>query len=68
MPEDSCLLTTDVRKTVLAAWQEKKKDMMTHPFLGESVPLGLLPHLQAMLLARNIRGDLNDYPVFVLKS
>lgn len=68
MPEDSCLLTTDGRKKVLAAWQEKKKDMMTHPFLCESVPLGLLPHLQAMLLARNIRGDLNDYPVFVLKS
>lgn len=68
MPEGSCLLTTDGRKKVIAAWQERKKDEIIHPFLYESIQLGLLPHVQAMLLARNIRGDLNGYPVFLLKS
>lgn len=68
MPDKSCLLTVEGRKKVIAAWQERKKDELTHPFLNESIPLGLLPHVQAMLLARNLRGDLNDYPVFLLKS
>lgn len=53
------------RKTVLAAWQERKRETITHPFLKEKVELGLLPHIQAMLFARYIRGDLDDYPALV---
>ena len=48
------LLTDEGRKTVLSAWQERK-----HPFLDEIVPLGLVPYLQALLLARHLRGDLD---------
>lgn len=55
------------RKAVLAAWQEKKRDTLTHPFLGEKVPWGLVPYLQALLLARHLRGDLDAYPPFLWK-
>ena len=57
----------DARKTVLAAWQKKKQEQIVHPFLEEKVPVGLLPHLQALLLARHLRGDLDAYPPFILK-
>lgn len=50
------------RKTVLVAWQERKRDEFTHPFLGERTSIGLLVHLQARLLARHLRGDLDAYP------
>jgi CRISPR-associated protein Cas1 len=53
------------RKTVLVAYQERKRKELEHPFLGERVTLGLIPHLQARLLARHIRGDLDAYPAFV---
>lgn len=56
------LLTEAGRKIVLTAWQERKRQERTHPFLGESAPLGLVPHLQALLLARHLRGDLDAYP------
>ena len=52
-------------KEMLAKWQEKKQEQMTHPFLKERVTLGLLPLLQAQLLARYLRGDLNDYPALL---
>jgi len=55
------------RKTVLVAWQKRKQDEITHPFLGERTTVGLLPHLQAMLLARHLRGDLDAYPAFFWK-
>jgi len=60
-------LTDDARKTVLVAWTERKKEELRHPFLGESVTLGLVPHIQAQLLARHLRGDLDGYPPFVWK-
>lgn len=60
-------LTEDGRRTVLTAWQERKKDERQHPFLGESAPLGLVPHLQALLLARHLRGDLDGYPPWIWK-
>ncbi|KQZ84702.1 type I-C CRISPR-associated endonuclease Cas1 [Mesorhizobium sp. Root157] len=60
-------LTDEGRKTVLAAWQERKKQERQHAFLGESVPLGLVPHLQAQLLARHLRGDLDAYPPWFWK-
>ncbi len=53
------------RKTVLVAWQERKHDIITHPFLREKMEVGLLPHIQSMLLARTIRGDLDGYPPFI---
>ncbi len=60
-------MTEDARKRVLIAWQERKRDELRHPFLGESAPLGMLAHLQAQLLARHLRGDLDGYPGFIWK-
>ena len=45
----------------------QKKTEITHPFLNEKVPIGMLPHIQALLLARYLRGDLDNYPVFLIK-
>jgi CRISPR-associated protein Cas1 len=58
------LLTDDGRKEVLTAWQKRKQDEIDHPFLGEKIPIGLLLHAQALLLARHLRGDLDGYPPF----
>jgi CRISPR-associated protein Cas1 len=55
------------RKTVIVAYQERKKEEVAHPFLHRKVPVGLLPHVQARLLARHLRGDLTDYPAFVAR-
>lgn len=55
------------RKEVLLAWQKRKHEEIIHPYLEEKVPLGLVPYIQAMLLARHIRGDLEDYPPFFWK-
>lgn len=57
----------DARKTVLAAWQKRKQEEVTHPFLDEKTSVGLLVHLQARLLARHLRGDLDAYPPFFWK-
>lgn len=56
------LLTDDARRSVLTAWQERKKEERLHPFLQEKVPFGLVPYLQAQMLARHLRGDLDAYP------
>jgi CRISPR-associated protein Cas1 len=58
------LMDDDTRKAVLTAWQERKREEMIHPYLKERVPFGLIPHIQAMLLARYLRGDLDAYPPF----
>lgn len=60
-------LTDAARKTLLVAWQERKRVEVIHPYLQESVPVGLLPHCQAMLLARHIRGDTEHYTPYTLK-
>lgn len=60
-------LTDDARKTVLMAYQERKQDEITHPFLNEKMAIGLLPHYQALLLARHLRGDTAYYPPYLLK-
>ncbi|MET0372754.1 MAG: type I-C CRISPR-associated endonuclease Cas1c [Rhizorhabdus sp.] len=60
-------LTEAGRKAVLVAWQDRKKRELRHPFLGESMPLGLVPHVQAQLLSRHLRGDLDGYPAFIWK-
>lgn len=61
------MLTDDARKRVLTAWQERKKEERIHAFLEESAPLGLVPYLQAQLLARHLRGDLDTYPPWFWK-
>jgi CRISPR-associated protein Cas1 len=55
------------RKEVLVNYQNRKQDEITHPFLNEKIPIGLLPHVQALLLARHLRGDLDGYPPFLWK-
>ncbi len=60
-------LREDSRKKVLVAWQERKREEIIHPFLLEKVPWGIVPHLQARLLARHLRGDLDAYPAFIWK-
>lgn len=59
------LLNEDGRKTVLSAWQKRKQETIRHPFLEETVPVGLIPHVQAKLLARVLRGELDEYPPMV---
>lgn len=61
------LLQADSRKIVLHHWQERKQAEVLHPLLEEKVSLGLLPHLQARLLARHLRGDLDAYPAFLAR-
>ncbi len=59
------LLSDDARKQVLVAYQKRKQEEILHPFLKERVALGLLCHVQGLLLARHIRGDLDGYPAFL---
>ena len=61
------LLTDDGRKKFLKAWQERKRDTLTHPYLNEKMSWGLVPYVQALLLARYLRGDLDAYPPFLWK-
>lgn len=66
--ESGAVLLNDTdRKSFLAAWQKKKQEQIKHPFLGEKVPWGLVPYVQALLLARTLRGDLDAYPPFFWK-
>lgn len=66
--EDGAVLLTDnARKNFLSMWQSYKYEEIKHPFLNEKVERGLLPYVQALLLARCIRGDLDSYPVFMWK-
>lgn len=58
-------MSDELRKTVLVTWQKRKQDEVFHPFIEEKVPVGLLFHTQALLMARHLRGDLDAYPPFV---
>jgi CRISPR-associated protein Cas1 len=58
------IMDDDTRKLVITAWQERKKEEIVHPFLKERIPFGLIPYVQALLLARFLRGDLDAYPPF----
>ncbi|MBV9109529.1 MAG: type I-C CRISPR-associated endonuclease Cas1 [Gemmatimonadetes bacterium] len=66
-PSGGVEMDDDTRRTVLAAYQRRKQEEIRHPFLGEVTTVGLLPHLQAQLLARHLRGDLDGYPPFIWK-
>jgi len=61
------LLKEEARKTFLTAWQAKKVEKITHPYLGEKITWGLVLHAQAQLLARHLRNDLDEYPPFLWK-
>lgn len=61
------LMDDDSRKKILIEWQNRKKEVITHPFLNEKIEWGMVAYAQAMLLARYLRGDLDGYPVFFWK-
>ena len=61
------LLTDAARAEFLTQWQKKKSEEIIHPYLKEKVQWGMIPFVQAMLLAKYIRGDLDDYPPFIWK-
>ncbi|XKH49540.1 type I-C CRISPR-associated endonuclease Cas1c [Chryseomicrobium palamuruense] len=61
------LLTDEGMRKFIKAWQQKKQEKLTHPFLGEKIEWGLVPHVQSLLLARTLRGDLDQYPPFLWK-
>ena len=61
------LLAEEGRRTFLQKWQERKRETITHPFLEEKLPWGLVPYVQSLLLARYLRGDLEEYPPFLWK-
>jgi CRISPR-associated protein Cas1 len=58
------LMDDKTRKAVLVAYQERKQETVQHPFIGENIPWGMLVHVQAQLLARHLRGDLDEYPAY----
>lgn len=62
MDGGAVLLSDEARRLVLTAWQDRKKEERLHPFLQEKAPFGLVPYLQAQMLARHLRGDLDAYP------
>lgn len=65
--EKGAIMTDTGRKKFIAAWQLRKKDIITHPFLNEKIEIGLLPYVQAVLMARYLRKEIDDYPVFIIK-
>ena len=60
-------MSEDGRRKFLKAWQERKQEIITHPFLQEKIPWGMVPYVQALLLVRYIRGDVDAYPPFLWK-
>ena len=65
--EEESRLRDETRKDLIGLWQKRKKEEITHPYLNERIPLGLLPYTQAMLLARAVRAELEDYTVFLIQ-
>jgi CRISPR-associated protein Cas1 len=65
--DGAVILTDDGRKKFISAWQNRKQEEIMHPFLGEKMQWGMLPYVQALLLARYIRGDLDCYPPYMWK-
>lgn len=65
--DHAVFLNDDGRKVFFQAWQNRKKEVITHPYLKEKMEWGLAPYVQALLLARTIRGDVEEYPPFLWK-
>ena len=66
-PGNGIRMNEATRKLIVAAYQKRKQETVTHPFLNEKMTLGLVPHIQARLLARHLRGDSDAYPPFAWK-
>jgi CRISPR-associated protein Cas1 len=66
-PTGAVFLKEDARKTVIRGWAQRKLEEIQHPFLREKMPIGLMLHMQARLLAKHVRGDLDGYPPFLWK-
>ena len=60
-----CLIEEKARKLLISSWQNRKKETVQHPFIKEKIEIGLIPFVQAQLLARVLRGDLDEYPPFI---
>lgn len=67
MDSGAVVMNDDTRKTVLVAYQERKQEEIIHPFLGEKVKIGIMFHIQSLLMSRYLRGDLDGYPPFIWK-
>lgn len=65
--ENGVVMTDKGKKTFITAWQNRKRETIIHPYLNEKIEIGLIPYAQAMLMARYIRQDIDDYPVFLIK-
>ena len=65
--DGAVMLTDDGRRKFLTSWQNRKQDEIKHPFINEKVEWGMLPYVQALLMSRYIRGDLDCYPPFMWK-
>ncbi len=65
--DESVLMTDSCRKELISTWQKRKKEIIEHPYLKEKIPVGLLPYVQAKLLSRFLRDELDDYPVFLMR-
>lgn len=60
------IMDKDAKSIFLSAWQKRKREVITHPFLKEKVEVGLIPYVQALLMARHLRGDIDEYPPFFM--
>ena len=67
LPGGAARMTDTGRRKVIVAYQERKRDVVNHPYLERKLPLALVPHVQARLLARHLRGDLDAYPPFLAR-
>ena len=65
--EGGVIMTDKGRKTFITTWQNRKRETIIHPYLNEKVEIGLLPYVQAMMMAKYIRNDIDDYPAFLIK-
>lgn len=65
--ENGVVMTDKGKKVFISAWQNRKRETIIHPYLNEKIEIGLLPYVQAMLMARYIRKDIDNYPVFLIK-
>lgn len=64
--EQGVVMDDKTRKEILQSWQKRKREEVIHPYLGEKISIGLIPYVQALLLARFLRGDIDNYPVFIV--
>ena len=66
-PAGGIIMDDSTRKEVITAWQKRKQEEIIHPYIEEKIPIGLLPYCQALLMARYLRGDIDNYPVFIYR-